>query len=212
MTAHFSKLKNPTLLTKCLVTLSGALVLSAAATRAEAATFQVDYKGKLDSITLLNSEGEDQTNLLSQPTSIVGNYTWEDVNRSLLSSNFKFLADNGDVIKDVTFVPGPPTYGPGNNYESYAEAGEDYATYLEELSSPAGSSIEKLRIDSNEFIYFQSFNNGNTYTIYQGGVDATTTLIEDPTSVPEPAAVLGLLVLAGGAGVSLQRRKSVARA
>ena len=40
MTTHFSQPKNTTLLTKCLVTLSGALVLSAAATRVEAATFR----------------------------------------------------------------------------------------------------------------------------------------------------------------------------
>lgn len=211
MTTRFSKLRNTALLTKCFATLSGILVLSTAATRVEAATYRVDYEGELDFIHILSDSDVDQANLLSQPTSIVGNYTWEDVNRSLLSSNFKFLADNGDVIKDVTFVPGPPTYGPGNNYESYAEAGEDYMTYLEEVSSPAGSSVEKLRVEG-EFEYFQSFNNGDTYTFYHGHAGGTTTLIEDPTSVPEPASVLGIVVLAGGAGVTLRRRKAVTRA
>lgn len=210
MTTQFLKLRSTALLTKCFVALSGALVLSAAATRVEAATFRKDYTGSLDSITVINDEGEDPTNLLSQPTSIVGSYTWEDVNDSLLSSNFKFLAENGDVIKDVTFVPGPPTYGPSNNYESYAEAGEGYGTYLESIDTPAGPSTQKFRLDGGEFEYFDVPANENIAIYYHGTAGGPITRIPDSTSVPEPASVLGLLLLAGGAGVSLRRRESAA--
>ena len=220
MTIQFLKLKNTALLTKCFVTLSGALVLSAAATRVEAATFRVDYKGTLDSISLITDDGENSQEtpleLPSQPTSIVGNYTGEDTSGKLLSSRFKFLANNGDVIKDVTFTPGPPTYGANNNYGGpYAEVGEGYMTYLEDLDSPNGVGTQKLRIEGG-FSYLTLLPDSSgqiEFLDYEGTLNELTTMfIKDPTSVPEPASVLGMLVLAGGAGISLQRRKSGVRA
>lgn len=174
----------------------------------------------------VNSRNNSST--ITNQDRIVGQYTFDDTNGKLLSSRLRFVAPNSNVSQDpsvsapedIVFEPLPDIiFDPSNGMEPFgrvttASANDTSANYTVGISNGFSGSETRFVLSNKTFSYIEAggaVSDGSYLTRATGTIDtfspvSTNPGNPDPTTVPEPSAVVGLLTVAG---LGLAARKRV---
>ena len=194
---------------------------------ASAATFTVEYEGLLQqresvSVPRFGAGPEDifrNVTTFSDPLPLFGSYTFDDETSQVSSAQFQAFSQDGSVFLSDTFAP-VPLLNAIPRTETSSSADFSSATYLSRSLTTASAETSQLSVDTSAFSFVtsrQAFSDPSSTQTNSGIISSFTVLAEpdepdmpnpdgDPTSVPEPASVLGLVLVGLLSGAKLRRQ------
>ncbi|MEO1395572.1 MAG: hypothetical protein AAFV90_21945 [Cyanobacteria bacterium J06634_5] len=218
--------------------IAGSAITLLTTTAATAATFKVNYSGSVTAqneyfagpfefLFITPEEAEELTALRppEEDTKIEGTYTFDDLTNEVTSAQFQLITPTQTTTE--AFLPAEPVSDPekiqdlinqDNFRTTFSTASATAASYREDIEGFTSFEGSSVSVDSQNFSYstfFSGLGIGNAESRTIGTIDSfaleNSEHPEEATTVPEPKALLGILLLARAClagGYKTQNRQS----